>query len=255
MILVSDLYFPDLEGVDGSSGNLSDPGVLGLLVVADELSHQWNFYASSFPNELAEGISTYTNALFLEERHGIETYRRAIRFCRDAWIDSADEDTEYAIANPAVYTSGRYRPVVFCKTPVVLDALRRRLGDEVFFAGLRAAFALRDPAVDGFDRLEQGFEQAAEVELRPFFDQWFFRAGFPELEVSHDGSSVTVRQVQEEAPYDLDLEVHVDLADGSTEVLPVRLTGREQSVDLQPRSAPTAVRLGPVGRLPARVAD
>lgn len=258
MILVSDSYFPDLEGVDASSGNLSDPGVLGLLVVADELSHQWNFYSTGFPNELAEGISTYTNTLFLEERYGEDAYRRAIRYCRDAWIESADESTEYAIANPAVYSNTRYRSVVFCKTPVALDALRRRLGDEVFFAGLRRAFALRDRSVDGFERLERGFEEAAKAELRPFFDQWFFRAGFPELEVAHErtrqGARVTVRQAQDEEPYELLVEISIECADGSTHMFPVTMTEREQSFDLELPAAPAAVHLGPDGRLPARLA-
>jgi len=253
MILVSDSYFPDLAGVDASSGDLSDPGVLGLLVVADELSHQWNFYAAGFPNELAEGISTYTNALFLEERYGQETYRRAIRYCRDAWIDGADESTEYAVANPAVYTSSRYRSVVFCKTPVALDALRRRLGDEVFFDGFRRAFAQDDRALDGFERFEGGFEQAADIELRPFFDQWFFRAGFPQLELALEGARVIVRQTQEEEPYELEVEISIDCADGSAHLFPVTLAARVESFDFELPAAPVAARLGPEDRLPARI--
>ena len=173
LILVSDFYFPDLADVDASAGNLSDPRVLGLLVVADELSHQWNFYAASFPNELAEGISTYTNALFLEVREGAGAYQGTIRYCADGWMGGAGQGTEFAIADARIYSSPRYRAVVFCKTPVVLDALRRRLGDERFFDGFRRAFALRDANADGFERLERGFEAATGEELRPFFDQWF----------------------------------------------------------------------------------
>lgn len=253
MILVSDAYFPDLEGVDASSGNFSDPGVLGLLVIADELSHQWNFYAAGLPNELAEGISTYTNALFLEERYGVDAYRRAIRYCRDAWIGSADENTEYAVANPQVYSNARYRSVVFCKTPVVLDVLRRQLGDEVFFAGFRRAFAPGDRALDGFERFERGFEEAADIELRPFFDQWFFRAGFPELELALEGARVTVRQTQAEEPYELDVEISIECADGSAHVFPVTLRAREESFDFELPAVPVAAVLGPADRLPARI--
>lgn len=257
MILVSDAYFPDLDGVDGSSGDLSDPSVLGLLVVADELSHQWNIYASGFPNELGEGISTYTNALFLEIRHGKDAYDRTLRYCRDAWVKSAGKATEYAIANMAVYTNARYRPVVFCKTPVVFDALRRHLGDAVFFDGLRRSFAIRDTATDGFARLEQGFSDAAEQDLRPFFDQWFFRAGFPTVEVSHrdeDGAVVVMlRQVQDEAPYTLDVEVALSFADGTTDTHEVVLREREETLRVTVDRKVTAVTLGPQGLLPARV--
>jgi aminopeptidase N len=142
--------------------------------------------------------STYINALFLEERYGKEAYDRAIRFCRNAWIDTADENTKLAIANMAVYSNTLYRAVVFCKTPVILDALRRKLGDEAFFAGFRSAFAPGDRSVDGFERLESGFEQATDIELRSFFDQWIYRADFPELEFELDGAQLIVRQTQEE---------------------------------------------------------
>ena len=257
MIVVSDGYFPDLAEVDASDGDLSSPGVMGLLVVADELSHQWNFYASAFPNELAEGISTFTNALFLEQRHGSGAYRNTIAYCRDAWIGGAGGETEFAIADPRVYSNSRYRSVVFCKTPVVLDALRRRLGDDVFFDGLRRAFAVADRTLDGFDRMQLGFEQAAGQELRPFFDQWFFRAGFPTLSVDHEAFDerveVTIRQEQEGDAYVLAVLVQVDCEDGSRHEFPVLVESREQRLAWPLPARTTAVTLGPEGRLPAQV--
>jgi len=256
MIVVSDGYFPDLDGVDLSDGDLSRRGALGLLVVADELSHQWNIYAAGFPNELGEGLSTYTNALFVEARHGHDAYLKTMRSVRDGWIGPAGAETEFAIANPAVYSNSRYRSVVFCKTPVVLHGLRRRLGDERFFAGLRRAFELRDPDVDGFERFERGFEEATRLDLRPFFDQWFFRAGFPTLEVGHEKSAsgvrVTLRQTQTGEPYDLDVVLRIACEDGSSRDVSVTSNAREQSFDFALPSPPKEVTLDPEGTLPAR---
>lgn len=218
MILVSDQYFPDLDGVDLSDGDLGNPKSLGLLVVADELSHQWNIYAAGLPNELGEGISTYTNALFVEELHGAPAYRKTIATCRRAWIGSAGRETEYAVANPLVYTNTRYRAVVFCKTPIVLDHLRRRLGDDRFFAGFRRGFMNRDTGLDGFDRLAKGFTDETGVDHGPFFEQWFFRAGFPTIAVKHEstenGLRVTIEQTQDEPAYELDVELAITLDDG-----------------------------------------
>lgn len=257
MILVSDDFFGDLEAIDASSGNILDPSVTRFLITVDELAHQWNFYSTGFPNELAEGLSTFMNALYLEERYGEQAYLEAIAGCRDAWIDAADEQTEYAIASPAVYTNTRYRSVVFCKTPVVLDGLRRQLGDELFFAGMRAAFAQTDRAVDGFERFESGFELATELDLSAFFEQWFFRAGFPELQLGHEpiegGVRLVVRQLQAEAPYVLEVELLVDCADGSTVRAEVALSQREHELELALPAAPVDVRWGLDGRLPARM--
>jgi aminopeptidase N len=257
MILVSDGYFPDLEQVDLSDGNLSDPGALGLLVVADELSHQWNFYAAGFPNELAEGISTYTNALFIEVRHGREAYERAIAYCRGAWVASSGREPEFAIADPMVYSNARYRPVVFCKTPVALHALRERLGDEPFFEGFRRAFEIEDRKVDGFDRLRRGFEEATGEDLGWFFDQWFFRAGFPTLALSHeattDGIAVTIEQTQAEDPYTVRGTVRVTCEDGSVHDFGAHIDGRRCTFSWKLPAAPRQVTIDPNGVLPARV--
>ena len=257
LIVVSDGYFPDLEGVDLSDGDLSRRSALGLLVVADELSHQWNIYASGLPNELGEGISTFTNALFVEARHGHDAYLRTLRSTRDAWIAGAVGETEFAVADPAVYSNSRYRSVVFCKTPIVLHALRRELGDELFFTGLRRAFDLRDAAIDGFERLQLGFEEASARDLGPFFDQWFYRAGFPIVVIEHaatpDGARVTVRQTQEEKLYDFAAPIRVECDDGSVHEFTVPIREREQGFEWPLPAPARSVTIGADGTLPARV--
>lgn len=258
MILVSDAYFPDLTDVDMSDGDLSNPKSLGLLVVADELSHQWNIYSAGLPNELGEGISTYTNALFVESLHGAEAYRKTLAACRKAWIGSAGGETEYAIANPHVYTNKRYRAVVFCKTPIVLDHLRRRLGDEKFFDGLRRGFSNSDPSVDGFDRLARGFSEASDSDLSPFFEQWFFRAGFPTIEVTHsetpEGAHVTVKQTQDDGPYELDVELVFALPDGSSLSRTVTSRSKDESFDLSLGGSVVSMTIGNADVIPARIA-
>lgn len=258
MILVSDAYFPDLTDVDMSDGDLGNPRSLGLLVVADELSHQWNIYSAGLPNELGEGISTYTNALFVESLHGAAAYRKTLAACRKVWIGSAGGETEYAIANPHVYTNTRYRAVVFCKTPIVLDHLRRRLGDEKFFAGFRRGFSNSDPSVDGFDRLARGFSEACGADFGPFFEQWFFRAGFPTIDVAHsatpEGARVTVKQTQEEAPYELDVELVFSLEDGSSVSRTITSRTKDESFDLSLGGPAASMTIGNADVIPAKIA-
>lgn len=257
MILVSDRYFPDLDGVDLSDGDLGNSRSLGLLVVADELSHQWNIYAADLPNELGEGFSTFTNALFVEARHGVEAYRKTLASCRRAWLGQSGVATEYAIANPQVYSNTRYRSVVFCKTPLVLDQLRRRLGDEVFFAGLRLAFADDDRSADGFDRLERGFSSASGADQRPFFEQWFFRAGAPTIAIEHaatpTGVRVRVRQTQAEAAFDVDVELAIRCADGAVVAFVARSTEAVQSFEVPLPAAVVDVAIATADVIPARI--
>jgi len=237
LILVSDRFFGDLEGVDLSDGNLSRPDVLGLLVVADELSHQWNLYTAPFPNELAEGVSTFTNALFAESRHGQKAYRAVIRQCADAYRTTIAVHGDVAVADPLVYRSAGYRGIVFCKTPVILDMLRTRLGDELFFAAWRRAFRSLDRDREGFDVLAAAFSEESGRDLAPFFEQWFFRAGCPRIDTSFEAEGdevrVTLTQTQEGAPYEL-LAARLELrgASGERALHRVELGERETVVRL-----------------------
>ena len=88
LVLVSDGFFGDAEKVVLSGTKLSDPAALGLLIIVDELSHQWNAYACPLPNELAEGISTFTNLLYIESLRGdLEAMdlRVPLRLDRSVW--------------------------------------------------------------------------------------------------------------------------------------------------------------------------
>lgn len=205
LILISDRFFADFSNVDVSDGNLQNRDNLSLLVVADELSHQWNAYAVPLPNQLAEGISTFTNVLFMERRAGKETFNKAIRNCRTGYFMSTGLGHDVAIADPAVYQTAAYRGIVFTKTAVALAMLREKIGDDVFFKAWRDAFQDFAETRDGFEVVETAFSKAAGEDLKWFFDQWFYRPGWPKLKISHDqnGNRVSVRceQIQEGQPF------------------------------------------------------
>ncbi len=213
LILISDAFFTDFTNVDMSDGNLENHNILSLLVLADELSHQWNAYSVPWPNELAEGISTFTNALFIEQRHGKPAFVNTIRYCRDAYFRSTAIGRDVAIADPDIYQTPAYRGIAFCKTAVALAMLRDLLGDEEFFAAWQVAFNTFDAKQDGFQAMESVFSASTGIDLSWFFNQWFYRPGWPKLELVFDQQdnqlSIEVQQVQDAPPYQLNLQLIV----------------------------------------------
>ena len=207
LIVISDGFFKDISRTDLSNGILNNRDVLGLLVITDELSHQWNIYATPLPNELGEGISTFTNMLFIKNRHGEEAFRRGIKLCQDAYFQSTAVAKDVAIADPGVYQTTAYRGIVFCKTPVILTMLRDLIGTAQFFAAWRIAFNQFEAGKDGFEVIEKAFSETTRTDLSWFFDQWFFQAGWPQLTIEHKQQekklTVTITQTQESAPYRL----------------------------------------------------
>jgi aminopeptidase N len=253
LILISDMFFTDITEVDLSDGFMNKSDGLSLLIVADELSHQWNAYSVPLPNELAEGVSTFTNALFIEHRHGSDGYRNAIRFCREAYVAATALDRDVAIADPEIYETTAYRGIAFCKTPAILDMLRTRLGDRVFFAAWRKAFREFDTKRDGFDVLLEAFNETSGQDLTGFFDQWFFTAGWPKIRIAYsrgnDKLLVTLRQIQDGPPYHLRSELLVRGAAGEARRYPVTLSAAQTALELDCPFEPTAVVLDPDDRL------
>jgi hypothetical protein len=231
LILMSDAYYDDIAGIDVSHGNPNSREAMNVIGLADELSHQWNAYSVPLPNQLAEGVSTFTNALVVEKRHGNAAYRNYMKICADSYLNGVFFARDVAAADPAIYQTPAYRVISFAKNAVVLDMLRSEVGDETFFAGWRTVFEAYDPSLDGFDVIRDVFSRAAGRDMRWFFDQWFFQSGHPEITTAHavDGDMVTItlRQTQKQAPFRLNGEVAIRGQNGQVTREKVVLDGRE----------------------------
>lgn len=146
----------------------------------------------------AEGITTFTNVLFMEQRAGRQTFDNAIKFCRGAYFMSTGLGPDVAVADPAIYQTAAYRGIAFTKTPVVLAMLRERVGDDIFFAGWREAFHSFDDQSEGFEVVEKAFSKTAGEDLRWCFDQWFYRPGWAKLKITHEQTGRIVKVLCEQ---------------------------------------------------------
>ena len=259
LILLSDAYF-QLSSDRGWSGEAFAAGEdSGSMAVVDELAHQWNFYAASYPNEFAEGLSTFACLLFLEGETGAGEYRKAVRACAATYIATAERVEDVAVANPALYASDCYRTVAFAKVPAVLDLLRARLGEKAFFEGWLRAFA-KAPVGRRltYDDFRGAFEEASGADLGTFFEQWFFRAGHPRVRftwepaTTQDGPAVRVRaaQVQPAGTFEADVPIEIRTAGGSVVTRRLALRTREDSSVFALPAPPVSVALDPHGEVP-----
>jgi aminopeptidase N len=240
---------------DAPDGNLA--------LFAHELAHGWwgNRVNADGPGSLMldEALSQFSAVVAIEAIEGEEGATGFLRFSRpgyvleqcarghfQTWRDGLDQP----LSGP---DAGQGHQLVDSKGHWVYQMLRRIVGDERFFATLRAL--IRDfwdvPLV--LPELRARFEQAApEANLAQFFAQWLDREGAPILE--HDWKAdgervlVRVRQVQAGEPYLLPLEIAVDSAAGRR-VHAVELIEREASFTLPGAAAPTGVELDPRHRL------
>ena len=241
----------DADGRDGLTG-----------LVAHETVHQWFGDAVTEADWnhlwLSEGFAEYFDAVFFEFRGGARG-RGPGELARQMRI-RADAVREFEAAGPrAIYEAGArpggyealLTPANYEKGAWVLHMLRRLVGDEAFFQGVRDYYAaLRDGSAWTAD-FARVMEAAAGRSLDGFFEQWIARPGMPELAASIVGEGperrLRVEQLQAGAPYDLVLDVELRGADGSQRRV-VELGSARVDLPL-PAEGPVQVVLDPDGWL------
>jgi len=228
--------------------------------VAHELAHQWFGQAVGWKNYheqwLSEGFAQYFAALYAKERRGEEAFRDVLRQFRRWSIDDSDQGPVY-LGYRLGHIKGEsrvFRALVYNKGAAVLHMLRRTIGDEAFFAGIKRFYADNRFKKASTDDLRKAMEQTSGRDLNRFFERWIYDNGIPRLRYSTavEGSDLVVRFEQTGDLYDVPVTMAVTYADGKTTEFIVQvnepanevrfpLSGTIRSVEANPDGAAIAL--------------
>jgi len=173
------------------------------LIVAHELFHHWfgdYVTTESWSNlTLNEGFANYSEYLWFEHNEGSESAESHRMNELQGYIGSGNFHPliwyQFA-SNEDMFDAHSYN-----KGGLVLHMLRKRVGDEAFFASLEKYLNDNKHSAAEVDELRMAFEDTIGEDYQWFFDQWFLGNGHPELTVSYaqaDGNAmVTVEQTQD----------------------------------------------------------
>lgn len=78
-----------------------------------------------------------------------------------------------------------FRALVYNKSALVLHMLRRMMGDDAFFRGLRRFYLESRFSKVGTDNVKKAFETEYGKSLDRFFERWIMNSGVPQVVVSH----------------------------------------------------------------------
>ncbi len=109
--------------------------------------------------------------------------------------------------------------------------LRRFVGDEAFFRGVRRFYWTSRFHKAGTDDFRQAMEQESGRPLKRFFDRWIYNSTLPKLKVGYrlDGSDVVLRVDQIGDLFDLPVTIALQYADKKPVDVVVRVS--EQTVE------------------------
>jgi hypothetical protein len=204
--------------------------------LAHELAHQWWGQALGWKNYheqwLSEGFAQYFAALYGRQSRGDRVFGDMLKQFRRWSLSQSDQGPVhlgYRLGH--IKTDLRvYRAIVYNKGAAVLHMLRRLLGDQAFFAGLRRFYDDRRFQKAGTDDLERALEAESGRTLDRFFERWIYGTDIPRIAFKSTigEGQVTVRFTQpNDNVFDLPVTVTLTLADGKTREVIVPITEAE----------------------------
>jgi hypothetical protein len=228
--------------------------------LAHELAHQWFGQAVGWKNYheqwLSEGFAQYFAAVYARKKRGEGVFRDMLRQFRKWAIDDSDQGPVY-LGYRLGHVKGEprvFRALVYNKGAAVLHMLRRTIGDDAFFSGLKVFYAQNRYKKAGSDDLRRAMEAASKRDLNRFFERWIYDNGIPRLRfgTAVEGAELIVRFEQTGEIYDVPVTVTVAYTDGKTvesviqvndalNVASIPLTGSVRSIEANLDGAAIAI--------------
>jgi aminopeptidase N len=189
-------------------------------LMAHEIAHQW-FGNSVTENDwqhiwLSEGFATYLTAVYQEKTYGKEKLDETMKSARDRvtgfFLESPKPVVDTAITDlMTLLNANSYQ-----KGAWVLHMLRRELGDNLFWKGMRLYYEnYRNKNALTID-FQMVMEKVSKKSLGKFFNQWLFVAGQPDLKItasSVKGKGFTDLIIEQTQDYLFSFDIEMQIKD------------------------------------------
>ncbi|OGS72147.1 MAG: hypothetical protein A3F91_03090 [Flavobacteria bacterium RIFCSPLOWO2_12_FULL_35_11] len=199
--------------------------------IVHEIVHQWfgnSASESDWPHLwLSEGFATYFTDLYIEETEGEAAFNKRLKAERETVLDfykikqTPVIDTEntnlMSLLNANSYEKGAW----------VLHMLRKKLGDETFWKGIKTyyeKFKLNNASTNDFKKV---MAEVSGENLDAFFSQWLQKAGHPILKTSWLYNNNMLRLIisqTQKTSFQFPLDVELVYTDGTSEIKTIEVS-------------------------------
>lgn len=187
------------------------------LLMVHEIAHQWFGDAATetdWPHLwLSEGFATEMTHLYVLDKYGKAEMNKGLSKDREQVIaftkkrktpvvDTTAGNNIKALLNTNSYQKGGW----------VLEMLRQKLGDSLFWKGIQVYYARFRNANASTPDLQKVFEEVSDRKLDTFFHQWLYRPENPNLQIEwqylakEQTLELTIQQKTKE-PFQLQLDM------------------------------------------------
>ena len=226
------------------------------VVVPHEMFHHWFgdlVTAESWSNlTVNESFADYSESLWLDHKFGNDAGDHHRREVADGYFGQAEQSIHPLVNFQYNSREDMFDAHSYNKGGCILHMLRTYLGDDAFFEGIGKYLKDNQFKSGESHQLRLALEEVSGEDLNWFWNQWYFKAGHPVLDIKYDYDdakkqvNVTVEQKQEtkdNTPYVFDLPINVDIyqAAGQVKREKIRMVKRTQTFAFDAPSKPALV--------------
>ncbi|MBB5636830.1 aminopeptidase N [Pedobacter cryoconitis] len=239
--------------IQGTSRELADRYYdAGRSTIAHELFHQWfgdYVTAKNWGNiTVGESFANFGEVLWAEHKYGQDVADDH----NNADLELYLENTEYADKDLVRFhyrkTEDVFDPVSYQKGGRIVNMLRHYLGGPAFYKGLNIYLKTNAFKTAEAQQLRLAMEEASGKDLNWFFDQWYYGAGHPLLDISYKWEEKThtqtiyLKQTQPGKAFILPMFVDI-YAGGKKERHKIRMNNQSDTLSYQLAEKPQLVNV------------
>lgn len=226
-------------------------------LIAHEIAHQWFGNSASEADWhhvwLSEGFATYFTQLYMEHTYGREKMNQGMKEAKERVISFHKENPRPIVDLSVKNLNKLLNANSYQKGAWVLHQLRFLVGDKDFWEGIRQYYQQYQQSNALTSDFQAILETVSGKDLNQFFEQWIFKAGYPQFEgnwkynAKKGTITVMLTQVQTETttfftPMEIGIYQEGQLAPTLEKVI---IKEKESSFELKVSAKPSKVILDP----------
>src|SRR6185312_10615893 len=222
----------------------------GRSTIAHELFHQWFgdlVTCESWSNlTVNESFADFSEMLWAEHKYGKDEADAHSYQAMQSYLGSADAKTKNLVRFHYNDKEDVFDVVTYQKGGRILNMLRNYLGKDAFYKGLNIYLKTNAFKNGEAQQLRLAEEEASGLDLNWFFNEWYYGAGHPVLNISYkwDDASKTetvyLQQTQEGQTFKLPMAIDV-YAGGKKERHKVWMNDKADTLTFHAASKPELV--------------
>jgi aminopeptidase N len=221
-------------------------------LIAHEIAHQWFGNSASeidWPHLwLSEGFATYLTDLYILESKGNDAFLERIKQERQTVVNFYKKSKTPVIDTKTTNYMHLLNANSYQKGAWVLHMLRKKIGDGLFWSGLRTYYETYKFSNASTNDFKQVMAKISGENLDTFFTQWLQKVGHPIIKSSwiyHDKKVRIIIEQTQETVFQFSLDIEFIYKNGTSEIKTIQINDKSAPFVVNVSGEVTAINFDP----------